>query len=307
MSQDLEFTPLDDEEPPDFPGPGEDPPPPTEPPRGGGAGPSPLWIGALILLLICLSGAAWWFLMGRAPSGEDERRAAALAMAKPQPPAAAAPEQAAGEEEPPALDLPPLETSDGPLRGWIGELSQHPKLAEYLVSDDLARRLVATVDNIARGESPSPHLTMLRPRGPFEVLGGDSRAIAAEASHRRYDLAVEVFSSLDIAATARLFHGLEPLLEEAYQDLGDPSRDFRTTLALAIDHLLAVEIPTQPPLLERTVVTYRYADPGLESASPARKHLLRLGPDNARKVQNKLRFLRAALDLPAGDREPSAG
>ncbi|MEO1366631.1 MAG: DUF3014 domain-containing protein, partial [Acidobacteriota bacterium] len=105
---------------------------------------------------------------------------------------------------------------------------------------------------------------------------------------------------LALAEGARLYHDFEPLFEEAYEELGDPTRDFRGALTVAIDHLLAVPIPDQEPELVKGVLTYRYADPALEDQSPAAKHLLRLGRDNARKVQQKLGFLRAALDLPEG-------
>ncbi|MCL4837280.1 MAG: DUF3014 domain-containing protein, partial [Thermoanaerobaculia bacterium] len=40
-----------------------------------------------------------------------------------------------------------------------------------------------------------------------------------------------------------------------------------------------------------------FADPELEALPPAAKHLLRLGPDNARRVQEKLRALAAAVPL----------
>ena len=62
--------------------------------------------------------------------------------------------------------------------------------------------------------------------------------------------------------------------------------------------MLAVPVPEQPPELVKGVLTYRYADPELEALSPAAKHLLRLGPENAREIQEKLRFFRNALDLP---------
>ena len=48
-------------------------------------------------------------------------------------------------------------------------------------------------------------------------------------------------------------------------------------------------------MVKRRVSTYRFADPALEALGPVEKHLLRLGPANARAVQAKLRLLRASL------------
>jgi hypothetical protein len=44
---------------------------------------------------------------------------------------------------------------------------------------------------------------------------------------------------------------------------------------------------------------YSYAKPALENLSPAQKQLLRMGPDNVKRVQIKLRELRDALGDPA--------
>ncbi|MEO1087249.1 MAG: DUF3014 domain-containing protein, partial [Acidobacteriota bacterium] len=257
-------------------------------------GVSPLLVALLLLGIVGLTALAWWWFMGRAPQD-------ALAD-RPTPgpattPSSSAPAVAA-TEPPPRPELPPLDASDAALRPLVSALSDHPQLAKWLVPDDLIRRFVATVDNISRGESPRPHLGVLDPEVDFEVARSPSAIYAAPEASRRYDLLVEVFASIDIAEGARLYHDFEPLLEEAYRELGDPTRDFRSALAVAIDHLLAVPIPDREPELVKGIVTYRYADPALEDQSPAAKHLLRLGRDNARKVQQKLGFLRAALDLP---------
>jgi len=49
----------------------------------------------------------------------------------------------------------------------------------------------------------------------------------------------------------------------------------------------------------RGAVGYAYADEGLESLNGAQKHLLRMGPRNARLVKDKLREIAAALGIPA--------
>jgi hypothetical protein len=59
-----------------------------------------------------------------------------------------------------------------------------------------------------------------------------------------------------------------------------------------------VEAPTGDiELEERTVATFAYADERFESLSDAQRHLLRMGPDNVRRVQEKLQELREALLL----------
>ena len=261
---------------------------------------SPVTISVVLVLLAALSGgiAYWW--MGKTPTGDDtvapvvddgEESGTA--------PVASAPVEATEPRERPTL--PSLANSDPVLRDWVGRLSKHPSLAQWLVSEDLVRRFVASVDAVARGDSPSGQLEMIQLEGPFQVLDTASGLRVNPATYRRYDLAAEVFTSLDIGASVRLYHDFEPLFEQAHAEIAEPGRSFRQTFAEAIDRILAVRLPTTEPTLERHLLVYHFADPDLEAASPAVKHLLRMGPDNARKVQNRLRFLRSALDLDSAD------
>jgi hypothetical protein len=47
--------------------------------------------------------------------------------------------------------------------------------------------------------------------------------------------------------------------------------------------------------LSRDVLTYTFVDSRLENLRPAQKHLLRMGPENVRKIQEKLRELAVEL------------
>ena len=68
-------------------------------------------------------------------------------------------------------------------------------------------------------------------------------------------------------------------------------------LARATGRLLRVPHLDPPPALTPRVVSYAYADPELEALSPAARHLLRCGPDNSHRIQEKLRALAAAVPV----------
>ncbi|MDT8342711.1 MAG: DUF3014 domain-containing protein, partial [Longimicrobiales bacterium] len=101
------------------------------------------------------------------------------------------------------------------------------------------------------------------------------------------------------ARAAGVYRQLAPLFREAYRELGISERSWEETLAAAIENLLAVEVPPTAPAVREAVGRYRYADGTLQALSPAQKHMLRLGPDNARAVQEKLREIATRLDLGA--------
>ncbi len=196
-----------------------------------------------------------------------------------------------------ALELPPLDESDDDFRLLVGTLSAHPQLAAWLAPEHLVRRFVAAVVDVANGESPRPHLGHLKPKGAFKVSELEGRLFVDRATFARYNLLTEVFTSLDNEAGVRLYGQMKPLFDQAYQDLGYPDGDFDVALDRAIERVLDIRVPTERMIVKRRVKNYRFASPELEGLPEVEKHLLRLGPSNARKVQDKLGAMRAELSL----------
>lgn len=264
-----------------------------DPERPSGRGPW-LWI---VLLLVVVAAVAVWWLLRRGPGEEVAAPPPPVETPASVPPAV---EVEAPEEDP---TLPPLDASDALVARLSGELSERPELARYLATDGLIRRFTAAIDNISHGVSPRTNLPELIPAGGYRVLSGDGeRARPDPESYHRYDAPAAVLVSLDTEGTARLYRRLEPLIEQAYRDLGYPEGGFDATLARALDHLLAAPVPPADPELVPAGRGggFAYADPELENLSAAQKHLLRAGPENVRRIQAKLRELRRALDLGTG-------
>lgn len=212
-------------------------------------------------------------------------------------PAAMRPTVAAPPTMPPRADLPPLDSSDALLRTLAATLSSNPAWAKWLLTDRLARRFVASVDNVAEGRSPKPHLGVLAPSGEFKAKERRDAATIDPASYRRYDVVADVIASLDVKGSARLYQETRPLLRDAYKQLGYPDRNFDDTLAKAIRQLLATPEPAGDVALRPAVKSWKLADPALEELAPAQKHLLRMGPENEKKIKQKLRELAEALNL----------
>lgn len=270
-------------------------PPPDPSPRGarwssrrrGASGGVP-WL-PLVLLGVLLAGGAWWWFGLRDRGGTSD--------VDPVSPVAAAPAGSeAGTTPPPEpLDLPGLSESDRIVRTVVETLSRHPRWAEWLVTDDLARRFVGAVTAVAAGLDPRARVPFLAPQGDFSIRSEAGVTRIDPAAWRRYDPLVEAFVSFDTPSAVRLYQQLEPLFDDAHRELGFPEGTFGVTLATAIDNVLAVEVPPAPPEVELDVKTYLFVDPALEAAPPVTKQVMRLGPDNAREVQDKLRQLRDGL------------
>jgi hypothetical protein len=250
---------------------------------------TPVIAAISVLVALALGAGAWYMLRSREAAAPQQMEAAATdALPEPaaQPPVAV-----------PPLDLPALDASDAFLRDLVARLSSHPQLAAWLVNDNLVRRFVATVADLAEGISPATHLRFLTPEQAFGVQESGERLVIDPASYRRYDLLTATFVSLDTEGTTQLYRQLLPLFEEAYQELGIATRSFDDAMALAIANLLAVNVPDRLQVVASGATAYEFSDPRIEARGGAEKHLLRMGPENARRVQAKLRELADALSI----------
>ena len=209
-------------------------------------------------------------------------------------PAAAGPEEAVTP-----LDLD-LDASDDAVRRLVLEQEPPPALRAGLKQKDIVRTAVAAVDAIARGESPAPLLPFLSPAVKFAVTDQGGRMVVDPRSFQRYDPLVAAFQAVPDATWLRWYAALRPTLEKAFRELGYPDVTFAERLQQAIAHLLLAPPLAGDIVLERKMMSYAFADPGLEGLSAAQKHLLRLGPANAARLQAKLRSLSRLLKTGAG-------
>jgi hypothetical protein len=260
-----------------------------------------------IVLAAAVAGGGWW-LWQRSNSGEEVLVEPEVAMVEPElvqpenPPAIEHPLEAVAEPE--SADAPPAD----PDQAAQAALDQvfGGALTGWLVTEQLARRLVATVDNLPRNTRIEPLRPLRPPATPFmverEVLdatSGDERMQIAPENAARYDAIVASLAAIDAAEAAAAYRRIYPQLQAAYEDLGYPGRYFNDRVVAVIDHLLATPEPAAPLLLERPKVMYTYSDPALEALSPGQKLLLRIGPAHAGVVKDKLRELRLLI---AGNR-----
>jgi hypothetical protein len=192
-----------------------------------------------------------------------------------------------------------LNASDEPVRELLRDSSNHPEFLRWLKSSGLIRRGVAIIDNIANGYSPVVHFQPIlkKPTGGFSVIDQEEKIILDPKSFKRYNFLTGVLTSVKSEMLVYHYRQLLPLLEKAYGELGFPGKTFRHTLAQAVDVLLEIEplIPEGPIQLEEKVAVYAYADPQLEQLNDAQKHLLRMGPQNARLILDKLKEIKALL------------
>jgi hypothetical protein len=255
----------------------------------GGINKPAIAVGAAILLI---AAGVWYYFHSR--------------HAAPPPPAAVAPaaqpEQEAAIQHPlPSADaannapLPALADSDASLKDALGTVVGAAAIKDYLVPENIIRRIVVTVDNLPRQKVAVEKRPVAPTAGAFAAQGDEQHATLDARNFSRYRPMVAVVSNLDVHALMAVYLHYYPLFQQAYQDLGYPNGYFNDRLVQAIDSLLATPQPKGDIELVRPNVMYLYADPALEARPAGQKLLLRMGPENAAAIKAKLTELRAAV------------
>ena len=217
-------------------------------------------------------------------------------------PAAAVPPQV---EKPLADDiehiaLPALGDSDALVRQRVGLLSSHPLVSAWLAGKGLVRNFVVVVDNISHGTTPSRHLLVLRPGGRFRVVMRGNRTVIDPRNYDRYSRIVAAAMSIDPRAAARTYGTFKPLLQTAFDELGN-QEPLDRALERGIVALLKVPAVDGDIQLELAGegIGYEYVDAKLETLTGAQKQLLRMGANNVRAIQQQLRLFGLAIGIPA--------
>jgi hypothetical protein len=199
------------------------------------------------------------------------------------------------EPEPPPEPLPALDESDPALVESLAGVTDQEWISQSLVAQDVARKIVVTVDNLPR-QKVAQQLRPIRPvPGRFLVDGPEDARVISPDNYSRYSAFVKIVDATDANQIAAMYQRYYPLFQQAYRELGYPTQSFNARVIEVIDDLLAAPAPAQPIRLERPHVLYTYADEDLEAASAGQKVLMRMGPSNAAVVKAKLREIRAAI------------
>ncbi|MEQ8860043.1 MAG: DUF3014 domain-containing protein [Pseudomonadales bacterium] len=252
-------------------------------------------LAIIVVLAVLIIGWALW------PSGEAPQPEPEPVTAPPTPdltrpePVDTAPIEAPGPAQPvePEVVLPPLPDSDVFVRERIEPMNLPPA---WVDQGDYVRRLAVLAENASRGTLPRRQLAFLAPSGPFKVVERGDEVFIDPVSYDRYDRYVAQLDSVEPARLAGLLETINPLMESALAEIGveaPPGQVF----AAAVREVLSVPVLDGQIELIQPNVMYQYADPELEALSPLKKQVLRMGPDNVRKLQAYLRRLAAEMKL----------
>lgn len=267
--------------------------------------PKPVNITVILVLIAAVIVAAIVFFYWKPAKEEEQNVSLPAPTAELEAEQTAAPEPERQVYEPPKPEpqkepLPPLSDSDPSVMDAFAKLAADAPT--MMVPEEVVRKFVRAANAIEEGKIVHEYRPLVSPAPPFQATRDGTledqqgqQYILSPDNYRRYDKYVTTLEAIDTDALIAIYKRFYPLLEEAYGEMGLKKGNFHTVMLGAIDNLLAAPVVDGEILLVRPKVFYQYADPALEKLPSSHKLLLRMGPDNTRRVHAKLREIRARL------------
>jgi len=197
-----------------------------------------------------------------------------------------------------AKPLPSLAQSDDHALDELSSLSPLLEWYIWLYTDEVVRKFVTVIDNVARGKVVTKYISIPRPAERFKPAIRQNELHLDQNNFDRYRVYADVFDSLNTEQVVALYWRYMPLMEEAYRELGYPQeQSFHKTMLKAIDNLLEAPVINDPiAVVPLTPVLFKFADPELEELPQAYKQLLRMGPRNTLVIMRKLEQVKMQMD-----------
>jgi hypothetical protein len=206
-----------------------------------------------------------------------------------------APENVQAEPEPETVAvLPALDSSDGFVREELLKLS--PSLASWFDTPQMLRKFLLIVNDFSQGLRLEKNMRFLKPKQAFIVDQDASGLYMAPSGYHRYDALAAAINTMDDKAAVAFYKKIRPLLLQIYAEFSYPAGyQLEDLFRKAAAEIISAPIRTERLAVVRPSVHYKFADPALEALNPVHKQMLRLGPENTKIIQNKLRRLVEAL------------
>jgi hypothetical protein len=273
---------------------------------------APKWLGPAVAVMILGAGA--WYLLKPQPAPVaapkpattapiasepvEEPADVLTAQQEPEDPISAQaadagvdstllpPEQEVVVAEP----LPTLDESDAFIQQKLRALPWKAGLSSLFVGEEMIRRFVVQVDNIAQGRLVPEQALFKGLSQDFKAKKNGQQYQLDIANYQRYHTYLDLLESAPKAEVVALFRQSYPLMQQAYLELGYPEAQFSDRLQQAIQVLLAAPEVADGPMLVLDSVQYSFADNEIEQLSMVHKQMIRIGLKN----QQRLKLLLAA-------------
>ncbi|WP_153912381.1 DUF3014 domain-containing protein [Shewanella sp. TC10] len=205
------------------------------------------------------------------------------------------PEVLPAEPEVVVEPLPALTESDDFVEQKTIDMADGMKIESIILKKDIARQFVVFVDNMAQGEVIRKASPLKGPKASFSVSEITNKTYLNPDSYHRYDLYADMIAGMNDEQLVSTFEELSPLFNQAFDELGYGDMTFEDRMQDAFKMILAAPIIEDPIELSSISVNYQFVDTKLEALPNVQKFMVRMGPENTRKIKAAVRKLQQQL------------
>ncbi|MBE0470327.1 MAG: DUF3014 domain-containing protein [Methyloprofundus sp.] len=189
--------------------------------------------------------------------------------------------------------LPELQDSDAEFKQDILAVSSSKQLKQVIFKEKIISKTIASVNDMAQGlRPPATVLRELKLSQPFMAIPRGDKLYISPESYQRYDQLAQAINAIDNQAAIALYKKYVPLFQVVFKEFSYP-KEYKVLdiFKAAVGKIIQAPIINERIEVSRPSVYYKFADPKLEKLSALDKQMLRMGPDNTRLIQDKLREL----------------
>ena len=190
--------------------------------------------------------------------------------------------------------LPSLDSSDDPVREALTAVS--PNIVAYLKIGQIIRSYMLIANDFAQGYRIAKHLGFFHLQQPFTVDIDNGQLLMSAQDYQRYDNLAQMINSIDIPVLLNVYKKFRPLLLQVFSEFSYPDGyNLDDIFINAAKEIFDAPIIDKKIPVIKTSSFYKFADPELEALNGVHKQMLRMGGENTRLIQAKVRLLLGEL------------
>ncbi len=162
----------------------------------------------------------------------------------------------------------------------------------YLEGEQLLKKIIRVLNDFSQAQRLYKHVQDFKLSESFVATQDDKGWFIADKSYQRYDALVSGFVGVENAQILEIYDFFKPLMQQVYAEFSYPEQyTLEDLIQKAMAEMLATPAIEGRVALKRPGVLYKFADNSLEQLSPVQKQVIRMGPENTRKLKRKLQSL----------------
>lgn len=188
------------------------------------------------------------------------------------------------------IELLKLENSDESFQTGIKRTSEN--LKEWFLTKNVINKFIIIVNDLSQNQMLYKHRTFIKPPGKIVVKMDSKGLYLAKQSYSRFNPLANAIEAIDVQTGLDLYIVFKPLFEKVYKEFSYPAQYRLDDIFMkAAANVIEAPIVTNRIALVKHTISYKYADKKLESLNDVEKLMIRMGPENTKKIQAKLRKL----------------